>query len=249
MKTVINTLLGGKVKICQFETGVKVSSDAVLLASAVDEKNLKKSPKILDVGVGGGGISLCILSRFDNANILGIDIQDEMLELANVSIKENHFEDRFSVIKEDILNPSATLKNMEFDVVITNPPYYKGQTSPDKIKAKAHSEQGLNLDDWITASIKRVRTGGCFIIIHKADRIDDIIYSLKKNNLGKIEIFPIYSKENEVANRVIIRGLKSYKSPAIIYNSLVLHNETGEYTDDAKRILEKGTSLTDVIKK
>lgn len=249
MKTVINTLLGGKVKICQFETGVKVSSDAVLLASAVDEKILKKSSKILDVGVGGGGISLCILNRFDDASVLGIDIQDEMLELSNISIKENLFEDRFSVIKEDILNPSVNFKNMEFDIVITNPPYYKGQTSPDKIKAKAHSEQGLNLDDWITASIKRLKSGGSFIIIHKADRVDDIIYSLKKNNLGKIEIFPIYSKENEVANRVIIRGLKSYKSPAIIYNSLVLHNENGEYTADAKKILEKGASLTDVIKK
>ena len=249
MEKVINTLLGGKVKICQFETGVKVSSDAVLIASAVDEKIIKKSAKILDVGVGGGGISLCILSRFNNVNILGIDIQDEMLELSNISIKENCFEDRFSVIKEDILSPSTNLKNMEFDVVITNPPYYKGQTSPDKIKAKAHSEQGLILDDWITSSVKRLRTGGSFIIIHKADRVDDILYSLKKNNLGGIEIFPIYSKKGENANRIIIRAKKSYKSPSVIYNPLVLHTDDGKYTNDAKKILEKGASLINIIKK
>lgn len=248
MKKVINTLLGGKVKICQFETGVKVSSDAVLIASSVDNKILNKSTKILDVGVGGGGISLCLLSRFNNLNILGIDIQDEMLELANESIKENHFEDRFSVIKEDILNPSDNFKNMEFDIVITNPPYYKGQTSPDKIKAKAHSEQGLNLDNWITSAIKRLKSGGSFIIIHKADRIDDIIYSLKKNNLGAIEIFPINSKKDETANRIIIRTKKSYKSPAIIYKPVILHNDDGQYSIDAKKILEKGASLTDIIK-
>ncbi|MGN0929925.1 MAG: tRNA1(Val) (adenine(37)-N6)-methyltransferase [Alphaproteobacteria bacterium] len=248
MKKVINTLLGGKVKICQFETGVKVSSDAVLLASAVDNKIIKNSAKILDVGVGGGGISLCLLSRFDNVNILGIDIQDEMLELANESLKENHFEDRFSVIKEDILTPSKNLKDMEFDIVITNPPYYKGQTSPDKIKAKAHSEQGLNLNDWITSSVKRLRTGGTFLIIHKADRVDDIIYSLKKNNLGGIEIFPINSKKNENANRVIVRAKKSYKSPAIIYKPIILHKDDGQYSIDAKKILEKGASLTDIIK-
>ena len=80
MKTVINTLLNGKVKIVQFETGLKVSSDAVLVASAIDEKIIKKSATILDVGVGGGGISLCTAYRFKNVKITASTLSYSILQ-------------------------------------------------------------------------------------------------------------------------------------------------------------------------
>ena len=243
MKTEIDTLLGGKVKIVQFEEGVKVSSDAVLLASLINGKITKKPVKILDVGVGGGGVSLCLLSRFPNISVVGIDIQDEMLDIARQSCKINDFQDRWSLEKEDILNQSANLKKCEFDVVITNPPYYKGHISPDKIKAKAHSEQGIDLTDWISNCIKRLRTGGIFAMIHKAERVDDIMFALKKNGMGKTEIVLLYSKKGECANRVLIRSVKSYKSPATVYPPIILHKDNGEYTDKAKSVLVDGKSI------
>lgn len=243
MKTEIDTLLGGKVKIVQFEQGVKVSSDAVLLASLIDEKITKRPIKILDVGVGGGGISLCLLSRFKNVLLTGIDVQDEMLDIAMHSREINDFQDRWTLEKEDILKQSLKFKKQEFDIVITNPPYYKGHTSPDKIKAKAHSEQGLDLTEWITMCIKRLRTHGTFAMIHKAERIDDIMFALKKNGMGKIEIVLLYSKKGEEANRVLIRAEKSSKSPAIIYPPVVLHKNNGEYTDKAKSVLVDGKSI------
>lgn len=243
MKTVINTLLNGKVKIVQFETGLKVSSDAVLVASAIDEKIIKKSATILDVGVGGGGISLCTAYKFKNVKITGIDIQNEMLELAKQSCIENGFDDRIELINENILNPSKQFKEKSFDIVITNPPYYKGQSCSDKIKAIAHNETGIDLKDWILSSVKRLNATGTFIIIHKADRLDDIIYSLKKANMGKIEIFLLYSKKGEIANRVIVRAKKSNKSPSVIYPPIVLHKENGEYTDRAKSLLCDGKAI------
>ncbi|MBR1544985.1 MAG: methyltransferase [Alphaproteobacteria bacterium] len=243
MKIEINTLLGGKVKIAQFEKGVKVSSDAVLLASVIDEKLAKKIHNVLDVGVGGGGVSLCLLSRFKNMKSLGIDVQDEMLGLAEKSIIENNFQNRFSVAKDDILKPSKKLKDIEFDLVITNPPYYKGHTSPDKIKAKAHSEQGLDLTEWIKMCIKRLRTGGTFAMVHKAERIDDIMFALKQNGMGRIEVVLLYSKKGETANRVLVRAVKSVKSPAIVYPPVVLHNIDGSYTQKAQTVLLDGKSI------
>lgn len=243
MKTEIDTLLNGKVKIMQFQKGVKVSTDAVLLASVFDSKDFKKNSFILDVGIGGGGISLCLLNRFSNINILGIDIQSELLNLANESILLNGFQNRCSLLNENILKPSGILKNKEFDVVITNPPFYKGNSSPDKIKARAHSELGLDLFLWIKSSLKRLKNGGSFAIIHKADRIDDIVFALKSFSMGKIEIFPFYSKKGENANRVIIKAKKGYKTPSIIYPEIILHKDDGEYTNFAKDILENGKSL------
>ncbi len=247
MKTEIDTLLNGKVKIVQFEKGVKVSSDAVLLASVIDNHDLKKKSFVLDVGVGGGGISLCLLKRFNNINILGIDIQSEMLNLANESILLNDFQNRCSLLKENIFKSTKNLKNREFDIVITNPPFYKGNSSPDIIKAKSHSELGLDLGMWIKSSIKRLKNGGSFAIIHKADRIDDIIFTLKSLSMGKIEIFPLYSKKGEISNRIIIKAKKGYKTPSIIYPEIILHKDDGEYTNIAKSLLEDGKSLYEVL--
>lgn len=246
MKTEIDTLLGGRVKIVQFETGVKVSSDAVLLASVIDEKLIKKAKNILDVGVGGGGVSLCLLSRFDDVRVLGIDIQDEMIELSHQSRIQNNFGDRWTIQKQNVLNPDRVFKEMEFDVVITNPPYYKGHTSPDKIKATAHSEQGLDLSEWITMCIKRLKSRGTFAIVHKAERLDDILSALKQNSMGKIEVFLFYSKKGEVANRVVVRAVKSQRSPAVIYPPIILHNDDGSYTERANEILLNGKSLFDI---
>jgi len=247
METEINTLLGGKVKIVQFKKGVKVSSDAVFLSSVIDEKLVKKIHNVLDVGVGGGGVSLCLLSRFKNLNVLGIDVQNEMLELSRQSIIENGFEKQFSVEKQNILTPNLKFKNLEFDLVITNPPYYKGHTSPDRIKARAHSEQGLDLFEWIKMCVKRLRTGGTFAMIHKAERLDDIMFALKQNNVGKIEVILLYSKKGEVANRVLIRGIKSSKSPAIIYSPVILHNDNGSYTNEAQSVLVSGKSIFSLL--
>ncbi len=247
MKTEINTLLGGKVKIVQFQKGVKVSSDAVLLASVVDEKLSSRVKNVLDVGVGGGGISLCLLSRFPHLKITGIDVQDEMLDIVKQSIIENGFQEKFSVLKENILNPSSSFKEKEFDLVITNPPYYKGHISPDKVKAMAHSEQGLDLVEWITMCIKRLRTKGTFAIVHKAERLDDILFALKKNGMGKIEIVLLYSKEKEVANRVLIRAVKSSKTPSIIYSPVILHCDDGKYTEQAKEVFENSRSIFDYL--
>ena len=246
MMTEIDTLLNGKVKIVQFKKGVKVSSDAVLLASVINEKLSKKIKSVLDVGVGAGGVSFCLLNRFPHLKITGIDIQDEMLLLAEKGIKENGFFSNITLIKENILKPSKILKNLEFDLVITNPPYYKGNKSPDFIKANAHSEN-FDLNEWIKMSVKRLKNSGTFAMIHKAERLDDILTALKTNGMGKIEIVFLYSKINELANRVLIKAKKAFKSPAVIYSPVILHNDDGSYSKLAKSILEDGKSVFDCL--
>ncbi len=246
MQTELNTLLNATVKIIQFKTGIKASSDAVLLSSVIDENLDKSINNVLDVGIGGGAISLCLSKRFPNFNIVGIDIQDKLLDLAKESIKINNF-NNIDLIYEDILNPSNKIKDILFDLVITNPPYYKGTQSPDNIKAIAHNENNIDLNKWITNSIKRLKVQGIFAIIHKAERIDDIIHSLKQNNMGKIEIFLISSKVDQNPKRVIIKAKKHSKSESIVYKPIIIHNEDGSYTKIAEDILENGKSLISMI--
>ena len=80
-------------------------------------------------------------------------------------------------------------------------------------------------------------------MVHKAERIDDIMFALKQNGMGKIEIVLLYSKKGEVANRILIRAVKSSKSPAIIYPPIILHNTDGTYTEKAQTVLSDGKSI------
>ena len=82
--------------------------------------------------------------------------------------------------------------------------------------------------------------------MHKAERLDDILSALKQNSMGKIEVFLFYSKKGEVANRVVVRTVKSQRSPAVIYPPIVLHNDDGSYTERANEILLNGKSLFDI---
>jgi len=247
METEINTILGGKVKIQQFKRGVKVSSDAVLLASVIDDAVACKVKDVLDVGCGAGGVLLCLLHRFNWLNAVGLDLQPEMLELARASIKLNSFDKQVCLVQDDIFSLKSDVRDKLFDLVITNPPYYKGYTSPDRVKARAHSEQGLDLVEWISVCVKRLRGNGVFAIVHKAERVDDILYACKKNFLGHVEMFPLASHDGEVANRVIVRAVKLSRTPAILYPPVILHDLDGKYTDRAEMLLSEGKSLPDVV--
>ena len=247
METEINTILGGKVKVMQFLRGVKVSSDAVLLSSVIDYAVACKYRDVLDVGCGGGGIFLSLLHRFGWLNVVGVDLQPEMLELAKQSVTLNNVDGKVRLVQDDIFALKSDIKEKLFDIVITNPPYYKGHTSPDKVKARAHSEQGLDLVEWISVCVKRLRGHGVFAMVHKAERIDDILYALKKNSVGRVEVFPLASHSGEVANRVIVRGVKLSRTPAKIYPPVILHSLDGTYTSKAEALLSEGKSLPDVV--
>ena len=241
MKTEINTLLKDKVKIVQEIGGLKASSDAVLLSAVINEKLAKKIKTVLDVGTGGGAISLCLKYKYKHLDITGIDKQENLLDLFNKSIKENNFEN-IRGVKDDIFNIKNIKENI-YDLVITNPPYYTGTLSPNKTKAIAHNQQDINLCKWIEKCLKKVRVRGYFAIIHQTERLDDIIFALKSNNIGDIKIYPIVSKVGKLANRVVILSKKHSKSSAILYKETVIYGKDNKYTKTAVEILEEGKSL------
>lgn len=245
METEIDTLLNKKVQIIQFKDSVKASIDAILLSSIIDNYTANNISTVLDIGSGAGGISLCLAYKFPTLNITAIDIQKELIDLLNKSINLNNFKNINTVV-DNILKPTSPIKKEVFDFVITNPPFYKGTVSKDNIKATAHNEQ-INLNDWITSSIKRLKVQGLFAIIHKTERIDDIIFSLKSNNMGRIEIFPILSKKTTNSKRIIVLSKKHSKSHSILHKPIIIHNNDGSYTNQAIQILENGQSIKDIL--
>ena len=186
------------------------TSDAVWLAAYVPIK----AKKILDIGIGTGGISLCLLYRNPTAQITGIDTSTNMLDACKINMELNGR--HINLVKADIKTWSTT---ETFDLVVTNPPYFMGTPG----NTGAHHTTDISV--WVKRSIARVKPQGYFCIISDALTTDTIISVLKTKHFGDIQIFPLFSKKH-TAERVLIRAKLGVKTGASIYSGTNMNNES-----------------------
>ena len=235
-----NYLLDKKVVIYHPKGLYKASSDAVWLSSAVAK--VKKGDNILDVGSGGGAVSLCLASRVmeNQISIRGLELQKELADSANKSALENGFD---FLSYENCNIYEAKLKPCSFAHVVTNPPYSQSDMpSPNDSKATAHNFKFEDLAKWLDFCIKMLKPQGMFYIINRAEAMEDIISHIS-SKLGAIEVFLLYSKQGQKAKRVIIRAKKDSKTPLVVHAPIFVHNEDGSYSEKAEEILRQGLSI------
>jgi tRNA1(Val) A37 N6-methylase TrmN6 len=194
------TILDGRVKFTS-NTGYKVTSDAIWLAESIE---LSKKAKILDVGIGTGGVSLCILDKNPDLEITGIDVSEKMIIDANENAKLNNR--KIDIIHADILNWKTSKL---FDCVVTNPPYFSGTERSDR----AH--HNIDIYKWVSACIKRLRSRGTFHCILSTDVMDLAIAALVNSKCGKIEIQPIQTSNG--IERIIISARLGVKTPSKLF--------------------------------
>lgn len=239
-------LLDKRVKIFQPINGYRASTDAVILSSMISK--IKKGENILDVGSGTGAISLCLASRFaeQKPSITGLEIQPDLASLSNQSAQANCFDTFLKYINCNIKNKPQEIKNCSFSHVITNPPYSESDMpSPNKSKALAHNHDNFSLREWIEFCIKMTAPLGHFYMINRAEALDEILASIH-GKLGHIEIIPLFSKIGQKAKRVVVRAQKDNHTPTKIYSGLVIHENSGEYTQAAHKILRLGQSFDEL---
>ena len=207
-KQAIFTLLNGRVKMTR---GMyNPTSDAVWLAAYAP----KRPKNVLDVGIGTGGVSLCLLAHFPNTNITGIDISNEMLTECKKNAELN--DANINLLTQDILNWSTTDR---FDLVITNPPYFNGTP------AKHNAHHNINMTDWIKHCCARVASNGHVCIIADALCVAEIIAALHSKHFGDIQILPLFGARNS-AERVLIRAKHGSKTGTTIYSGLSMNNDS-----------------------
>lgn len=234
------TLLDGRVKLIQSLDGLRASMDSVMLAAVV---TAKRNEGILDMGCGTGSVGLCVNQRLSDlaVSLSGIDIQDKMILLAEQNAKANNIHSRAWYICGDVTNKS-TFEAEAFDHIVMNPPYYNDgerQRSPDSAREAAYSG---DLAIWIGSALHWVRQGGSVSLIHRADRLDDIL-TLAKGKFGAIEVWPIYSKATEPAIRVIVKMIRNRKTPMTLHAPVILFDENGEPSVQSNSILRDGMGL------
>lgn len=234
--------LGGKIKLRQPVNGYRATSDAVLLAAAADPK---PGQKILDAGAGTAAVSLCLAARCPDITIDGIEIQPEMVRLADENIRLNNLSPRVRVVLADIRAKKIDgIRTGSFDWVVSNPPFIlENQPSPDKTRDIAHRESDCPLNEWITRCMRYVAARGHFAMINRADRLPEIM-SVLYGRLGALKIIPIWTKEGEPAKRVIIIGRKGVRCAATLAPGVLLTHADGTRSEAAEKIMRQGKALT-----
>lgn len=236
----INCLLGYKdLKIYQDTEMFNFSLDSVLLPNFITISPNTKN--IMDIGTGNAPIPL-ILSTKTKAKIVGVEIQKEASILAKKSVELNNLQDQITIINEDINNLKDKYPSETFDIITCNPPFFKvneeSRFNKNDYKTIARHEVLLNLDQICEISKKLLKNGGTLGIVHRPERLTDILHIFRKNNLEPKKIRFIHPKENKEANILLVEGKKNAKSGLKVIKPLISHNSNGEYTEEVKKYFE-----------
>ena len=237
---VINDLLGYKnLNIVQDTQMFSFSLDSVLLPNFITLN--KKVEKILDIGCGNGPIPL-ILSTKTNAKIIGVEIQPEVAALANESVKLNNLNNQIQIINDDINNLVKNLETEMFDVITCNPPFFKAlETSnfnQSDYKTIARHEVNLTIEQVIKISRKLLKNKGILGIVHRPERLMEILFLLNENNLIPKKIKFVYPRFNSEANMVLIEAKKNGNPGLKVLEPFFVHQDYGDYTDYVKKYFE-----------
>ncbi len=238
---VINDLLGyDGLKIIQRPDMFNFSLDSTLLADFV--RPLAKTKKIMDLGTGNAPIPL-FLSLKTKAHITGVEIQKEVFDIAVRNIELNKLTDQVTILNDDIKGLSKKFENSEFDIITCNPPFFKfngaSNTNKHDFKTIARHEVLITLEGIIIEVKRLLKTKGSFCMVHRTERIEEIILLLNKHNFSLKRLRFVYPKHGENSNAVLIDASNNGNPGLTLLEPLYVH-ENGGYTKEIKRIFNYG---------
>ncbi len=229
----LDDVLGYDLKIYQNSSYFSFSLDSIILANYANIRLRDKN--IVDFCTGNGVIPLIVSKRTKN-NIVGVEIQEKLAELATKSVEYNKLTDRITIVNEDVNEFSSRHLN-EFDLVLCNPPYFKVEDkssfNESYEKMIARHEITFNLEDLCKCCKKVLKDNGNLYIVHRSDRLIDIIETLRKHNLEPKRIRFVYENVSKESTLVLVEAQKcgsvglKVDSPIILYN--LDGTETSEY--------------------
>jgi tRNA1(Val) A37 N6-methylase TrmN6 len=235
-------LLDGRLRLRQPRVGYRAGMDAALLAAACDASI---GARVLEAGCGVGAVMLSAAVRRPGATFVGIENDPLTLDLAHANIAANLMSDKVVAIEGDITHSFAALGLPPFDAALANPPFFDDASAlrgPGPGKQRAWIAEG-GLSAWAGFLTKSVREGGTITIIHRADRLGDILAAFSPKT-GAIQIRPIQSFADTPAKRVVVRVVKSAKAPMRLLPPIVMHCRGGpKHEQVAERILRGEAAL------
>lgn len=240
--TTDDRVMDGKVLLRQPARGYRAGLDAALLAAACDAA---PGARVIEAGCGAGAALLAAAVRRPGTSFTGIERDARAVALARENIVLNSLEGRVEVLEGDVALRFSGLGVAPFDAAMANPPFFD---DPDALRGPAAERRGAWMADdglaaWLGFLCKAVREGGTITVIHRADRLADIL-GLLAPKAGSFQILPASPFADQPAKRVLVRAVKTGKAPLRLLPPLVLHDhEGGKHTPLLEAILRGQAAL------
>ena len=226
------------IKIIQSPTIFSYSLDAVLLAHFTYMPISKGN--ILDLCTGNGAVPL-LLSQRTNGNIIGLEIQERLAEMAKRSVALNELTKKISIIQGDLTKSQVALQQSHYDVVTCNPPYFptKHQTQHNENAhlTIARHEVCCTLEEVVQACKLYVKPGGKISLVHRPERLVDLLTLFRMYAIEPKRMRLVYPKQGKEANILLLEGTRDGKVGLKVLPPLYIYEANGEYTEEARNII------------
>ena len=235
-EVVENALLGGRVRLRQPAKGYRAGMDAALLAAAVEAR---PGERVVEAGCGAGAVLMQIAARRPGVRLTGLERDPAMAALARENAALNGADAQ--ILEGDVAAGFRALGLDPFDHAVSNPPFFD---DPGALRAPAEGKRGAWMADdglaaWTRFLLKAVREGGTITVIHRADRLADLLAGLGAT-AGSFSVRPVHAFADEPAKRVLVRAVKTGRAPLRLLPALVLHDRGGGKHSPAAEAVLRG---------
>ena len=222
--------------LIQKRHGFRFGVDAVLLSNFA---NVKNKHRVIDLCTGTGIIPFLIYGKYKPKEVIGIEIQENMVEMANRSSKYNEVENIVKFENADLKDMNFLKTLGTFDVLTVNPPYKlnnSGLLNPDDKLAIARHEILCNLEDVIKAARRLLKDNGRMYMVHRPERLIDIFELMRKYKIEPKRVQMIQPNVNKAPNIVLVEGQRDGGAYLKWEAPLYVYNEDGTYTKEINKI-------------
>ena len=214
--------------------------DAVLLANF---PIIKKDDIVVDFGTGSGIIPMLICAKTEASHVTGIEIQEYLSDMAKRSVILNNICDKVTIINDDLKNWADYLKPSSCDIITCNPPYKDkgtGIINPKNGKAIARHEITCNLEDVICNASKLLKFNGKLCMIHRPQRIADIICIMRKYKIEPKRLKFVYPDRFKAPSMILIEGAMGGRAEMRVLEPLFIYDDNGSYSKEINMIYDRG---------
>lgn len=236
----IDIIPGTSLKLIQDREKFCYGIDAILLSSFA---RARETDRLVDLGTGTGIVAFRMYSRYRPREVYGIEIQEDMAEMARRSVDLNELGDSVEIVNMNLKNLSSKFERDSIDVIVSNPPYMKegaGLVNPNESLSIARHEIYCNIEDIIRESSLVLKgEKGRLYLIHRPNRLVDILYLGRKYRLEAKRLAFVHPRRNKAPNLVLIEMVKYGQEDLLIEDPIVVYNDDSSYTDDIHRIYDR----------
>lgn len=226
-------------RLIESKDSLTFGTDAYLLAAFLPKRSNARG---VELGLGSGVISLLALSKKKCQEVYGIEVQNNIADIARRNAKLNGFENELKVICKDLREVKAHDTNGEVDFVFSNPPYMKltsGKLNENENKSISRHEVFGKIDDFCACAKALLKHGGNFYVVYRPDRIADLFCALRNNNLEPKRLLFVHKNSHTPPSLLLISAKLGGKSGIVIDKPLYIYNDNSQkYTDEFNKIYE-----------